>query len=223
MDIADNVEFRNRLVMLAELFDVKLSPQRQALYFEALRDLPFPAVAKGLNQAAKTCTFLPRPAEIRSLAVGDAEDRTEAAWMALKQAMRSIGSYASLVTVDPALGEAVIAVFGSWPAACQLELTPEMWAAKRKEFGRVYHVLSDRGLVGPRYLAGICEQQNAGRLEWRKYVPVALLEGAGQIRQLDGATAETYRQQLAAQAHGFSQLTGEIASALVPRSMDDTA
>lgn len=212
MDISDSGEFGRRLVTLAELFDVKLTGTRQALYFEALRDLPFQAVAQGLNQAAKACTFFPKPAELRKFAVGDAEDLAETAWMAFRQTMRIAGGYASVLMADAALAETVLSVFGSWPAACQAEFTPEMWAAKRKEFGRVYRVLRDRALVGARYLAGIHEQANAGRHSL-KYVPVHALEGF-LLRPLTLDEAEQARTQIAAQAHGFARLDAEIVRAL---------
>lgn len=208
MDIADNVEFRNRLIVLADLFDVKLSPQRQALYFEALRDLAFDAVANAFGQAAKTCKFFPKPVELRSLAVGDVEDQAETAWMDLKRAMGRVGSYSSLIT-DATLGEAIRAVFGSWPEACTMELSPEMWTAKRKEFGRVYRVLRDRQLVGSRYLPGLCEIQNAGIDAWAKYVPVAQLM-AGDVQVLRASEADAARTAIAATSHGFSLLRDNV-------------
>jgi len=222
MDIDDNGDFRRRLVLLAELFDVKLSAARQALYFEALRDLPFEGVASALNQAAKGCTFFPKPAELRQLACGDAEDQAELAWMAFRRAMTAAGSYASLVVADPALGEAILAMFGSWPAACATELSPEMWASKRKEFGRVYRVLVQRPLVGARYLPGICEQQNAGREDWRRHIPVAALAG-GDVTPLSPQEAEQAKASISAQSHGFTRITSEIIAGLIPRQMDDTA
>jgi hypothetical protein len=208
MHVNDSSEFVRRLVLLGELFDALLSPAKQALYFEALRDLPFDEVAAALNAAAKVCTFMPKPAELRKLAVGDDEDQAEQAWLALRGAMRSAGAYASLATEDPALGDTIAAMFGTWPEACHTELSPEMWSSKRKEFGRVYRVLRDRGLVGSRYLAGIAEQQNAGRSDWLKYVTVAVLGPRGTIRQLRGDEAETYRTALAAVAgREMSRLT----------------
>lgn len=206
MDIADNVEFRNRLVALGEVFDVKLSPQRQALYFEGLRDLPFAAVAKGLNRAVQTCTFFPKPAELRTLAIGDAEDHIEAAWMRLRHALSAVGAYSSLVVTDPALGEAIGACFGSWPEACSSDLSPEMWASKRKEFGRMYRVLVDRQLIGARYLPGLCEAQNAGHREWMRFTPVMRLATEG-LERLTLEQAEQARTTIAANSHGFKRLT----------------
>jgi len=218
METTDNVEFRNRLVTLAELFDLKLAATRQALYFEALRDLSFESVAKALNQAAKTCKFFPKPAELRALAVGDTEDLAEAAWMGLRKAMTRVGSYSSLIT-DAALGEAITAVFGSWPEACALELSPEMWASKRKEFGRVFRVLRDRDLHGSRYLPGICETQNSGKKDWAKYTPVAHLT-AGGIRALTEAQAEAAKTRIASSAHGFSRIEDSLERLLPPQEGD---
>jgi hypothetical protein len=200
MHVNDSAEFVRRLVMLSELFDVSLSTAKQALYFEALRDLPFADVAASLNAAARACTFMPKPAELRKLAVGDDEDLAEQAWLAFRGAMRSAGAYASLATQDPALGETIVAMFGGWPQACAEDLSPEMWSSKRKEFGRVYRVLRDRGLAGTRYLPGTCEQQNAGRPAWLKFVVVAVLGAKGEIRQLRGDQADDYRTLIAAGA-----------------------
>lgn len=223
MDIGDSGEFRRRLVVLAELFDLKLSPQRQALYFEALRDLPFDVVAVALNFAAKGCTFFPKPAEIRKFALGDSEDQAEVAWMAFRAAMRDAGSYASLALDDPALGESIVAVFGSWPAACSTELSSEMWASKRKEFGRVYRVMANRNLTGTRYLPGICEQQNYGRAEWMEHVPVKRVGAGGVIVTLSLPEAEIARTARAAASHGFSRIDGEVVAGLVPKSFTETA
>ena len=220
MDVADNAEFRHRLMLLAEVFDLKLAATRQALYFEALRDVPFEGVIQAMNQAVKTCTFFPKPAELRAFALGDDEDRAEAAWLLCRQAMRQAGAYASLAVQDPALAETILAVFGSWPQACQTDLSPEMWASTRKTWGRVYRVITGRQLVGARYLAGVCEQQNAGRLDWQRYVPVHLVAGET-VRKLGPAEAEAQRQLMAAQASGFTQIAAGID---LPRVlMDDTA
>jgi hypothetical protein len=222
MDLADSDEFTRRLVGLGELFAANLTPVKQALYFEALRDLPFDLVVHALNVAIKTQTFMPKPAELRRLVVGDDEDAAERAWMAFRKAMRWVGSYVSVVIADPALGEAIVAVFGSWPAACQLELSPEMWAAKRKEFGRVYRVLLNRGLDGAWYLPGICEQQNTGRADWLHYVEVRRVIGTT-IETLSFDEAEQARNQIASASRDFTSVM-ECATAELHRiERKDTA
>lgn len=219
MDTSDHTEFRQRLIGLAEVFDAKMSPQRVALYFEALRDLPFDAVVTALSRAVQTCTFLPRPAELRTLVLGDDEDHAEAGWMAMRAAFHTVGAYASLATSDPALGETITALFGTWPHACSQEFSPEMWSSKRKEFGRIYRVLRDRRLTGTRYLAGICEQQNAGHPEWLRFVTVGVIGPAGEISQLRGDQADGYRTAIASGA-GFSRLAS---SGLTIQQSSETA
>lgn len=208
MTLDDLEVFFGRLAVLAELFDAKFSEAKSEIYFRALEDLPLDDVIAAMNAAARVCTFMPKPAELRKLAVGDDEDLAEQAWLALRGAMRVAGAYASLATADPALGETIVAMFGGWPQACATDLSPEMWSSKRKEFGRIYRVLRDRGFIGHRYLPGTCEQQNAGREDWLRYVPVAVLGAKGEIRQLRGDQADSYRTALAAGAtDAMSRLT----------------
>lgn len=221
MTIDDNGEFRRRLLSLAELFDAKFSSAKQALYFEALRDVPFEKVAGALNAAAKSCTFMPRPAELRTLALGDAEDQAEQAWMQFREAMRRAGAMSSLVTADPALGETIVAVFGSWPEACGLELSQEMWSAKRKEFGRVYRVMRGRAMTGSRYLLGTCEAHNSAQQEWMKFTPVALVTG-DDVQRLSPDEADAHRALLAAQA-GFTRMEASAFAKFLPAQQDETA
>jgi hypothetical protein len=99
--------------------------------------------------------------ELRTLAVGDDADHAEEAWQTYKAMALRIGGYQSPTFADAALAETLVAIFGSWEAACWVDLSPEMWVAKRKEFDRVYRVLRQRGLVGPKALPGFCERENA--------------------------------------------------------------
>ncbi len=137
MDASDSGEFTRRLVGLGELFDADLSPVKQALYFEALKDLHLIDVLEGLDRAVRECKFMPKPVEIRALAVGSVEDQAEHAWVEFKDEMRRLGAYGNPI-FDAALAYAITDTFGTWPAACAADLSPEMWASKRKEFCRSY-------------------------------------------------------------------------------------
>lgn len=155
--------FFERLAGLAELFNgagAVFSDTKAELYFEALRDLPLETVIGGLNEAVKRCTFMPKPAEIRKLVVGDDEDTAELAWLEYKKFAKQIGGYHSPTFTDPALADALVAVFGSWQAACWSDFTPEMWSSKRKEFGRVYRAMRTRGETEPKQLIGFLEREN---------------------------------------------------------------
>lgn len=206
VNISDNGEFSRRLTALGELFDAKLSPARQALYFEALRDLPFEAIAGALNAAARGCKFFPRPVELREFAVGNSEDAAEKAWLAFRSALGRIGYMSSVVIQDAALAETITAMFGTWAAACAADLSPEMWASKRKEFGRIYSVMRGRRLENGRYLLGMAEAQNQHNAAWSRFVPVGRISLDGQVQSLSAHEAEIEREQLAANACEFSRL-----------------
>lgn len=214
MTAEDSAQFVLKLTALGEIFGVKISAARAALYFEALADLSLEDVLRGLKAAAQGNQFFPKPVEIRTLAVGDSEDRIEDAWLRFKAAMAQVGSYASLAVTDAALGETILSMFGSWPAACQAELSPEMWASKRKEFGRTYRVMVQRGLSGSRYLAGQCERLNAGRQDWLKFVQVAQLGPSG-VRLLTKAEADEARQLMAAESHEMTSIAAQSVRRLV--------
>jgi hypothetical protein len=172
MTPTDIQHFITRLVTLGELFDVRMSEAKQELYFDALADLPLDIVVKAMNLAARTCTFMPRPAELRRLVKGG-EEETELAWREYQRVARQVGGYESPTFADGALAATLVAVFGSWEQACWVDLSPEMWASKRKEFERVYRVLCDRGVTGPVQLDGFIAKDR----QLRGYAPSLRLEG----------------------------------------------
>lgn len=224
MTVDDNRDFTQRLAALAEVFDVKLSAARIALYFETLREFALADVVRALNHAAKTNKFFPRPAELRDTIVGDSEDAVEMAWVGFRQAIRRLGYMTSVVVQDAALAESILALFGSWDAACAADLSPEMWASRRKEFGRVYRAMLQRRLEGARYLIGMSERHNGGRPEWAAYSPVGVIGRDGEVKALSTKEAEVERTRIAAQAHEFSRLeAGAMWSALNAHQKDGAA
>ncbi len=158
----DIAEFSARLTEIAELYEAELSESKILLYFQALEDIDLDFVLGGLVGCAKICRFFPKPVEIRSLVLGNDEDHAELAWLEYKRQAREFGGYSSPDFADGALAQALVAVFGSWEAACWEDFTPEMWVAKRKEFGRVYRVMRARGDGEARRLVGFFERQQTG-------------------------------------------------------------
>lgn len=130
--------FLARLNILAELFDAKFSEAKQQLYFEALSDLDLEDLQRAIQDAARQCKFMPKPVELRELAVGREEDHAEEAWFEFKADIRRIGQYQAWDTPDTSAKQAVSEVFGGFSRACAAELTPEMWQARKKEFIRAY-------------------------------------------------------------------------------------
>lgn len=183
MTDADRPRFAALLGGLGEAFNEPISDARLEIYFLALADLPVGDVQAAIAAVLRTQVFFPRPATIREAVHGRPSDLTETAWLSWRKAAKRIGGAGSVVFSDPALAETLVAMFGGWPGACYADFSDEMWAAKRKEFDRVYHVFAQRGLTGTRHLAGTQEQAN-GRLG--EYTPLGFLDGLT-VRALEAA------------------------------------
>lgn len=123
MDERDRNPFAQALVVLAEMFEKKLSVPLLDLYFTALCEFDWPAVEAALAQAARTCRFFPRVAELCELIEGAPDDRGEQAWMRIWKLWDRHGGLvnanASVYFEDQALAETIVAVWGDWPTACQ--------------------------------------------------------------------------------------------------------
>lgn len=190
MTDADRPQFAQLLAMLALMFNAPMSELRIEGFFMALRDDVKIADLERLIKNAGQFKYFPVPAEILEFVRGSVADRAEIGWLAWRQAAKRIGGGASLVVADPALAETIEAVFGSWPAACALELSDEMWSSKRKEFDRVYRVMVKRALFGRRYLTGTHEQNNCQRADWQKFTPVGYVDDEGRTKQISGEEAQ---------------------------------
>ncbi len=162
MTIEDAPEFLTLLGGLAEVFDAKFSEVKQQLYFEALKDLTLRDIREAMQEAIKTCKFMPRPVEIRTLVHGDPKDHAEQAWADLRRDARQCGAYASFTPEFPEAAQALVESFGSWPSFCAAELSPEMWASKRKEFIAAFE-RHFRCIEIPLQLAGIPALERGAR------------------------------------------------------------
>lgn len=168
----DRPQFARDMFMMASGFNAPMNDLRIELYFAALKDLEIGTIEHAITVAVNRCKFCPTIAEIREVVNGSQTDRAELAWLTWKELAHKHGAYTSLEIADPAFAETILAVFGSWASACSLSLSDEMWAAKRKEFERVFRVMEMRELTGSRRLAGIAELQNTNP-EWAQHTPVA--------------------------------------------------
>lgn len=88
MTDANAGHFAARLTLLAEVFNEPMTPTRIAGYRAALNDLVFDDLAAALNDCAKTCTFFPKPAEIRErvkVARQLRMERERALWLRMRE------------------------------------------------------------------------------------------------------------------------------------------
>jgi len=76
------------------------------------------------------------------------------AWTAVERAIRQAGSYRGVTFSDASIGDAVLQVFGSWPAACAYDFDSPGWAIKRQTFLAVFPTLAIRAGSDPVTLSG---------------------------------------------------------------------
>ena len=104
-------------------------------YRMGLEGIALDDVARAVKAAiAKGGAFPPSAGDLRKLAPGQSgvEDRAGAAWAAVCEAIRSVGSYRTPTFADPATAPA-IARIGGWVALCAMD-SEKLHAFGRRDF-----------------------------------------------------------------------------------------
>lgn len=149
MTDADRQAFAELMLGLGETFGEPVSDARMEIYFAALADLELADVRVAATAAVRGSSFFPRPAEIRELIAGKAEDRAEFAWLALVKIVRGFGYYREPERSDwpdEQLRRAALELFGGWKSLCaQLPAagTPE-FLGTAKQFKSLYAAAARR-------------------------------------------------------------------------------
>lgn len=166
MTKSDYTAFSGRMGLLMELFGKQLSENMVALYWSALKDLPwvkFEEACLHIVRTHKWNTF-PKPAEFIEYAdpPEDIEVRAVVALRNLEQMQGDIGYYETAIFKDPIL-KAVVDHYGGWTKCINLTRTmPDreysFWA---KEFYKIYVNFDKRGVV-PKTMIGVGEHERRG-------------------------------------------------------------
>lgn len=174
----DYQRFATAIAQTAEAYGTQLTPQRIAVYFDDLRDLDVDQVVRAFSRHRAAGEFFPTVAALRTLVLGDPEDRAVLAWERFVTAVRYHGAYASVDFQDPVL-HACIDAMGGWASAAAALLDPtttdEHGRSQAQEVGYQRHAFIGRyrafsnRLPGPprAHLPGILEITNdATRGTW---------------------------------------------------------
>lgn len=142
-------------------------------WFVALGDLSQEDLAVAVTRALRECKSFVTPPQVRAFVVSTSsltdEQRAEWAWNMVRDAMRKVGSYAT-VDFSDRLANAAIRMLGSWPELCDTE--PDKMAWKGKEFQRQYVMLARNGQGDGSPLPGLVDTENASKgLSISKAVP----------------------------------------------------
>ena len=225
----DARRFSELLTSLEKYFGRELDARLKLVYFTGLADLGIEQVERAVQLAIVRLRWFPKIAELREFIEGDSSDRAGAAWQLFEQALGTVGYYKGLWCEDGALAEAIRRTFGGWPQACTAQhpvyaaydrdgedtltgrqvggLSPEMTAARRKEFIAHYRAAEREGRGFERYLVGGAEANNRNSSRARGAMPATQPFGViagGAVRSVslpvdqDGRLLDSVRRQLEA-------------------------
>lgn len=114
----DRPAFAEAMLMLGETFNEPITDIKTEAYFDALRDLDIADVNQAVRHALRTCEFCPRPAKLREMIEGNADDAADAAWGAVMKEIRRVG-YMGVPDLEPRALEAVRQLWGGWRRLCE--------------------------------------------------------------------------------------------------------
>jgi hypothetical protein len=147
---------------IGELYGKSMSPQLISIYWEGLREYEFDEVKVAINLHVRnpdTGQFMPKIADVVKFLEGNTLTQAMRAWQKVNDAMRRVGTYASVVFDDPII-HAVLADMGGW---MQLGLVQDdELPFKAREFEKRYQTYKVKGpTTYPRKLVGMFERDNS--------------------------------------------------------------
>ena len=123
---------------VGELYGKAMSPQLIAIYWEGLSDYEFDDVKRAVNLHVRnpdTGQFMPKIADVVKFLEGNTLTQAMRAWQKVNEAIKRVGTYASVVFDDPII-HAVISDMGGWQPLGMVQ--DEEWPFKAREFEKRY-------------------------------------------------------------------------------------
>lgn len=135
----------------------KITARGIKLYARAFGHVPLETMQKLFDRAVRERVHFPSIAELNSYLEASSDDAALIAWSSLQRAAEQAGAWASVEVQDGAAARALLDVFGSWPAFCQMDDGPSL-AMKRQEFLAAYRHARRNPRRGGK-LIGLCEAE----------------------------------------------------------------
>jgi len=154
------------LAIMYKLFAIYEMPMENkhllSAWFEALSGYSVEEVADAAQRYIKSAdfgTYKPKPADLIKMIEGTSVDRALLAWTKVEKALRSVGTYATVVFDDPTIHR-VVDDMGGWITLGQSQEAELPFISK--EFANRYRGFSQRQEIPehPRKLYGLIDQQN---------------------------------------------------------------
>jgi hypothetical protein len=159
----DRTQFFKLIANVSAFYKQDFSEFAGGVWWEAMKPYDFAAVADALNRHCvnpDVGQFMPKPADVVRMLQGSTQDSALVAWAKVDRAIRTVGTYRSVVFDDPLIHR-VLTEMGGW-----IEMgkkTEEEWPFLRNEFVNRYRGYRGRNQI-PDYspvLIGIAEAQNS--------------------------------------------------------------
>jgi hypothetical protein len=164
MKTAHREQFAALMAGLGELYGKPLSPQLIAIYWDGLKDYEFDEVKVAINLHVRnpdTGQFMPKIADVVKFLEGNTLTQAMRAWQKVNEAMRKVGTYATVVFDDPII-HSVIHDMGGWQPLGLV--TDDDLPFKAREFEKRYQSYKvTPPLHYPPKLIGIFERENVTR------------------------------------------------------------
>lgn len=164
MTMDDQKKFSQGLMVLAEIYNRKLSSLLLQTYWNCLKKYSYDVFESTLWNFLKNPDYargnFPSPADWIRAIEGDTESKSLSAWTELVMTIRQVGHYESVMFTDPLIHR-VVSDMGGWIFLCQQPERELIFL--QKEFERRYrsHYVVRKGSgAPPHYLAGKIEHQN---------------------------------------------------------------
>lgn len=166
--------FARLMLGLAATLDVKISEERIRTWAKLLSDVDREPLAAAFARAAneRTSTFYPTIGEIRRFVAPSEDEAALLAWSRFARAAEDVGRYMDVLVDDACAADALLTVFGSWPAYCDVDEGPGLGARKAEFVAAYRQARRDYRIATPSpvRLDGLCSLAGESSADGRTWV-----------------------------------------------------
>lgn len=160
---SDSVQFRELISGVYDFYGKEVTPFALGVWWESMKHYDLAAVRDALSRHAMNPdkgVFLPKPADVVRMIAGGTVDSALVAWSKVDRAIRTVGTYATVVFDDPLIHR-VVQDMGGWIEFGRK--TEDEWPFVRNEFTNRYRGFAERSETPdyPKTLTGISAAENS--------------------------------------------------------------
>jgi len=159
----DNAKLARLVADVSAFYRHDFSEFAASVWIAAMGPYDFAAVADAFSRHAVNPDggkFMPKPADIVRMLAGSTQDSALAAWAKVDRAVRTVGTYRSVVFDDPLIHR-ILTDMGGWSLVGMKN--EDEWPFVRNEFVNRYRGFRERSGTPdyPRHLIGMAEANNS--------------------------------------------------------------